>query len=173
MFTIKDITLRKVTPLDTHTLVCNANNKKIWDNMRDSFPYPYTIEDAKRFVDRVNIDESQVTMAIVYKEKLIGIISLFLDKDVYSKNAEISYWIGERYWLKGIGTIAVEYMTKYGFEVLKLHRIYAEVFENNVGSMLVLEKNGYKREGVLRDNVFKNGKYLDSVLYGNLNKTPY
>lgn len=173
MFKINEITLRRVTPLDTHALVCNANNKKIWDNMRDSFPYPYTIGDAKTFVNLVNKDESQITMAIDYKDKLIGTISLIFKNDVYKKSAEIGYWIGEKYWLKGVGTIAVEYMTRYGFEILKLHRIYAEVFENNVGSMLVLEKNGYKREGELRDNVYKNGKYLDSIIYGKINKVLY
>lgn len=171
MFKIDEIALRKVTPLDTHALVCNANNKKIWDNMRDSFPHPYTIEDAKKFVDHISVDESQVTMAIDYKDKLIGTISLVFQNDVYQRNAEIGYWIGEKFWLKGIGTIAVEYMTRYGFDVLKLHRIYAEVFENNIGSMIVLEKNGYKREGVLRDDVYKNGKYLDTIVYGKLNKT--
>ncbi len=170
MFKIDEIVLRKVTPLDTHALVCNANNKKIGDNMRDSFPYPYTIEDAKKFIDHISIDESQVTMAIDYKDKLIGTISLVFQNDVYRKKAEIGYWIGEKYWLKGVGTIAVEYMTRYGFDVLKLHRIYAEVFENNIGSMIVLEKNGYKREGVLRDDVYKNGKYLDTIVYGKLNK---
>lgn len=170
MFKIDEIALRKVTPLDTHALVCNANNKKIWDNMRDSFPHPYTIEDAKKFVDHISVDESQVTMAIDYKDKLIGTISLVFQNDVYQRNAEIGYWIGEKFWLKGIGTIAVEYMTRYGFDVLKLHRIYAEVFENNIGSMIVLEKNGYKREGVLRDDVYKNGKYLDTIVYSKLNK---
>ncbi|MGB5228245.1 MAG: GNAT family protein, partial [Eudoraea sp.] len=86
------------------------------------------------------------------------------------KSAEIGYWIGEPYWGKGIATKAIKLITKYGFEDLKLVRIYAGVFEFNMVSMKVLENNGYKKEGVFKKAVFKNSNFFDEHRYFKLNE---
>lgn len=167
------ITLRKITILDSHALVVNANNKRIWDNLRAEYPNPYTIEDAREFILSKDDDDFQISLAIDYRNKLIGIISIRIQEEPGDNSGEISYWIGERFWLKGFGTTAVELMTLYGFEVLRLHKLYARVFEYNIGAMIVLEKNGYKKEGLLEDDYFKNGKYVNTVVYGKINNLLY
>jgi len=87
---------------------------------------------------------------------------------VYSKSAEIGYWVGEPFRNKGIVTAAVKLMTEYGFNTLNLIRVHTGIFEYNTASMRVLEKNGFDKEGVFKRSVFKNGKIWDEHRYAKL-----
>ncbi len=134
----------KIRPLklsDKTELAKLANNKNIWDNLRDYIPFPYKESDAEFFIDLTNKEEPKQTFGIQYNGKLSGIIGLTIQNDVYKKSAEIGYWIGEPFWGNGIATKAVELITEYGFDKLDLNRIYTGVFEYNLASMKVLEKN--------------------------------
>jgi len=62
-------------------------------------------------------------------------------------------------------TAAVRFTAEYVFEHFDVVRLEASVFEWNPGSMRVLEKSGFVREGVLRRSVLKDGHVIDSVLY--------
>jgi RimJ/RimL family protein N-acetyltransferase len=84
------------------------------------------------------------------------------------KIAEIGYWIGEPYWGKGIAGRAVALITANGFGELNLVRIYAGVFDFNIASMKVLEKNGFQKEGIFRHAVIKNGRICDEHRYYKL-----
>jgi len=65
-------------------------------------------------------------------------------------------------------TQAVKLVTKFGFEKLKLRRIYAYIFSFNKASMRVLEKNGYKLEGILKKDTKKDNKFLDCYLFAKV-----
>jgi RimJ/RimL family protein N-acetyltransferase len=142
-----------------------ANNRKIWNNVRDAFPHPYAVSDAEYFIGTTFKDEPQRIFAIEYEGQLCGMTGLHQQEDVYRLSAELGYWIGEPYWGKGIATQAVELMTQYGFRKLDLVRIYAGVFSYNAGSMRVLEKNGFTLEGILKKAVYKNGQMWDEHRY--------
>ena len=164
----KNIRLRPLRYDDREALARLANNKKIWMKLRDMFPYPYTIDDADKFIDMVKIPDIPHSFAIEYHQEFAGVISLIPQQDVYRKSAEIGYWLGEPFWSKGIATDAVELMIKYGFETLKLERIFAGVFEGNEGSRRVLEKCGFSLEGISRKAVFKNNTLIDELRFGKL-----
>lgn len=132
------------------------------------FPHPYLEKDAENFIDSVKLIDPPLNLAIEYQNLFAGIIGIVAQNDIYRKGGEIGYWIGEPYWNKGIGTIAVKLATKYAFEVLKLERTHAGVFKGNVASQRVLEKNGYKLEGIFRKAVFKNNKFLNELRYARL-----
>ncbi len=163
------IFLRKLKIKDKQALVKLLNNKKIWNNLRDHLPYPYSERDAESFIESTEKDKHQHVFAIEYNGSFCGVIGLTLQKDVYRRSAEIGYWIGEPFWGKGIATKSIQWITRYGFENLKLLRIYACVFESNPASMKVLEKNGYINEGILKKAVIKNGKIQDEYRYYRLN----
>jgi len=152
------IILRSLNDNDSTELAQLANNKKIWDNLRDVIPFPYTIDDAIFFINMVKEENPVMTFVIEFERHLCGVIGLVGQKDVYRKTAEIGYWIGEPYWNKGIATVAVQLITEYGFDQLDYVRIHTGVFEYNTGSMKVLEKNGYKNEGVFEKAILKNGQ---------------
>jgi len=150
--------LRNFTDADQARLAELCNNQKIWNNVRDSFPSPYTEENATEFILSCGKEDPQTTFAIEYNGALVGCIGLTIQKDVYRLSAEIGYWIGEPYWGLGIATKAVELMTAYGFETLKMVRIYSAVFGFNKASQRVLEKSGYLLECIAQNAVVKNGQ---------------
>jgi len=164
----KNIVLRRLQDTDAPALTQLANNKKVWDNVRDIIPHPYTLEDAHFFMNLVSQENPQVSFAIACDGAFCGMIGLLPQKDVYRKTAEIGYWLGEPFWHKGIATIAVKLITSYGFNELGFIRIHTGVFEYNIGSMRVLEKNGYTKEAIFRNSIFKNDKIWDEHRYFKL-----
>ena len=164
---IATYTLRKWQKSDIKSLQKHANNKKIADNLRNAFPRPYSLSDAKAYVNSVikTNEEKQCCRAIEIDGEAVGSIGIFLKDDVYSKSAEIGYWLSEQYWNHGIMTSAVIEMCDYAFYNYDLVRIFAEVYDYNAGSQNVLKKAGFQLEGVLKKSVYKNYKYYDSYLY--------
>ncbi len=102
--------------------------------------------------------DPRLTFAIEYHG---GIVGLICKEDVYRRSAEIGYWLGEPYWNRGFASIAIKLLTDYGLHGLDLNRIQAGVFEYNKASMRVLEKCGYKKEGIFRKSVIKNDRIFD------------
>jgi len=151
---------------DAPSLTKYANNKKIWQNLRDAFPHPYYLEDAEKFIAMTLQQKPTTVFAIASAtEEAIGGIGLTIGTDVHRYTAELGYWLAEPFWGKGIMTEAIKQFTTYAFENFKLHRIYAEMYTSNLASARVLEKAGYKLEGKLRASAFKDGVILDQLLY--------
>ncbi|WP_350472287.1 MULTISPECIES: GNAT family N-acetyltransferase [Parabacteroides] len=73
--------------------------------------------------------------------------------------------MGEPYWGKGYATEAVRLLIKFAFEELDLLRIYAKIYEYNIGSMKVLEKTGFEKEAIIKSSVIKEGQIVDEHLY--------
>jgi RimJ/RimL family protein N-acetyltransferase len=135
-----------------------ANNRKIWLNLRDGFPHPYSIENAKQFIGNAISKHPRTFFAITSSREAIGSIGISIGEDVHRYTAELGYWLAEPYWGKGIVTGAVSTITKYAFKKFKLERIYAEPYDTNTASSKVLEKAGFKFEGRLKANAYKDGK---------------
>jgi len=162
---LKSSVIRPLALSDALAVQRYANNRKIWLNLRDLFPHPYSLEDANRFLNHVTSEKPAKTLAIALPTEAIGCIGLQMGRDVHCKTAELGYWLGEPFWGRGIMTEAVAELTRYAFETFDLERIYAQPFANNTASARVLEKAGFVCEGRLRANVFKDGQRLDSFLY--------
>lgn len=157
--------LRRWQKPDRGSLVRYANSRKIWINLRDRFPHPYTEADAEQWISESLAEATPTRFAIVANGQAIGGIGLELNNDVFARSAEIGYWLGEPFWGRGIATDAVRTFTGYGFSAFDLCRIYAGVFEWNPASARVLERAGYVCEGRLRKSVTKDGRTIDQWLY--------
>jgi RimJ/RimL family protein N-acetyltransferase len=162
---LKSCSIRPWQPGDERSLVLHANNYKIWRNVRDRFPHPYTLGDARAWVEYVADEEPRTNFAIAVDGVAVGGIGLVLQSDIYHRSAEIGYWLGERFWGRGIMTEAVRAFTAWGFDNFKICRIYAGVLEWNPASRRVLEKAGYQFEARLRKAVTKNGQTMDDFIY--------
>ena len=170
MFLKEDqIVLRNFKLSDAAKMAVLANNEKISCNLRDAFPHPYTVQDAENFINSFMNQEPVTFFAIEYKGEYTGNISLMMGQDVYRRSAEVGYFIGEPFWHKGIVTIALKLITKYGFEELDIVRIHTGVFEYNTESMKVLEKNGYEKDGVFKKSITKKGQLWDEHRYFKIN----
>lgn len=144
-----------------------ANNKKISDNLRDIFPYPYTRSDAESFIGLCisGGDTKQLCRAILVDGTAVGGISATLGEDIFRKSAELGFWLAEEYWGKGIMTEAVKQICDMTFNVYDISRIFATVFTHNRGSCRVLEKAGFTLEGEMKKGAFKHGQYIDYFMY--------
>lgn len=150
---------------DEESLVRHADNRKVWRNLRDQFPHPYTRAHAEAWLRQVSTETRTLNFAMVVEGSAAGGIGLRLGRDVHRRSAEIGFWLGEAYWGRGIITEAVRAVTDHGFQSLDLCRIQAAVFEWNPASMRVLEKAGYTCEGRLKRSVIKDGQTIDAFLY--------
>jgi [ribosomal protein S5]-alanine N-acetyltransferase len=160
--------LREWNESDVKSLVEHANNYNVWINLKDLFPHPYTEDDAREWIRVCNSFDVNTNFAIVINSKAAGGIGVHFFEDVYKYSAEIGYWLGEKYWGKGIATEAVGRMISFVFENFDINRIFARVFDWNLASMKVLENNGFQSEARLRKQVFKDGVFADEIIYGLL-----
>jgi RimJ/RimL family protein N-acetyltransferase len=160
-----NFTLRPWSITDADSLVKHANNFKIAKFMTDRFPHPYTIDNAKEFIAFANNDTPVHIFAIDINGQAVGGIGIHPQYDVYKKNAEIGYWLGESFWGKGIMPDAIMQMTGFAFENYDINRIFARPFGTNAASQKVLKKAGFKLEGKFEMTVCKNGEYLDELIY--------
>ncbi len=161
-------TIREFVPQDAPSLAKYANNRKIWANVRDQFPHPYSLENAQEFIRMINERQPANAFAILVGGEAVGGIGVHPQEDVYRYSAELGYWLGEPFWGKGLMTDIVKGVVAEAFKRFNIWRIYAGVFSSNPASMRVLEKAGFQKEGVRRAASFKDGKVLDEVMYGLL-----
>ncbi len=150
---------------DAEKLAQYANNFKVWLNLRDGFPHPYSLENAREFINRVTDIPLQTVFAIAAEKEVIGGIGLGIRTDIHRFSAELGYWLAEPYWGQGIMTRAVTAFTAFAFDEFELSRIFAEPYPDNIASCRILEKAGFKFEGTLVKNAFKNGQYKDQQVY--------
>ena len=165
---LKNCRIRPWRADDAASLQRHANNRKIWLNVRDIFPHPYTLANAHFFLDLMARETPRATFAIANESEAIGCIGLRLGADVHRRTAELGYWLGEPFWGRGIMTEAVRALTAWAFPHFDLVRIYAEPFANNAASIRLLEKASFTCEGRLRAHVLKDGQILDAFLYAKL-----
>ena len=137
-------------------------------------PLAKTIDDARNHVRLINekIDSNAgINWAITRKgsDLFIGIIGHYELKPEHYRS-EIGYMMLPEYQGQGYTTEAIKIALDYGFDVLKLHSVEAIIDPDNIASARVLEKNGFLKEAHLRENEFYNGRFLDSVIYGILDK---
>jgi RimJ/RimL family protein N-acetyltransferase len=150
---------------DAESLQRHANNREVSRHLRDRFPYPYGIEQARAFVGWIAKQSSPTVWAIDVAREAVGGIGIELHSDVERVSAEIGYWLGQQYWNRGIATEALKAVTAEAFKRFELTRLYALPFADHAASVRVLEKAGYVREGYLRQSAIKHGQIRDQLLF--------
>lgn len=161
--------LRELRNEDAKSMQKHADNPKVAQNLRNGFPTPYKLQDAENFIAIINKQpkEKGFIWGIEVEGEIAGSIGITFNdlNDVYAKAAELGYWLGEKYWGRGIMNRAVREICDYTFENFDIVRIIAEPYAYNLASRKVLEKAGFELEGIMRKSVFKNGKIYDSCMY--------
>ncbi len=158
-------TLRPWQPSDATSLVRYANNPAIAQFLTNGFPHPYSLDHAISFIERVSQQNPTQVFAIDVNGEAVGSIGLHPQSDIMEKNLELGYFLGEPFWGQGISTQAVLQMIPYGFQHFDVVRIFARPFGNNPASQRVLEKAGFQLEARIDKNIYKNGVFLDELIY--------
>ena len=124
----------------------------------------------KRFIIEKFKSKYDYLFGIFFDSVHIGNI-LISSINLNHKSCNLSYLIGKKeFWGKGITSYAISEMIKFAFNNLKLEKISAGCYENNIGSLRVLEKNKFKIEGRIKKNIIFENKRIDSLILG-LNKS--
>lgn len=164
--TIPGFALRPWAWSDKHSLMRHADNRNVSRALFDRFPFPYTVEAADRWLSIATSETSDIHLAIEHGTEAIGGISAMRGNENARYGAEIGYWIGEAHWGRGVGSAAVRAFCDALFQHTDIERIEAGAFATNPASHRVLEKAGFAREGHLRRKYFKDGEFIDDVLFG-------
>jgi [ribosomal protein S5]-alanine N-acetyltransferase len=157
--------IRDWQPSDEAALIVAANNRNVWRNLQHRFPHPYTQADASFWFSLLAALPESTHWAIEVNGVAVGGIGVDLGEGIFAKSGQFGYWLGERYWGRGIMSEAVRAASEYAVGHFGLARLEALVFAWNPASMRVLEKAGFVREGVLRNSVLKEGQLIDQILY--------
>ncbi|MBI2542312.1 GNAT family N-acetyltransferase [Candidatus Woesearchaeota archaeon] len=159
--------LRPYRKGDESSLIRNINDRHVYRNTC-SIPYPYTRKDALEFIKSNKLPDAgkkMINFAIDVGGEAIGGIGF---REIKIHRAEIGYWLGRKYWNRGIMSEALRLATDFGFKKLRLRRVYAIVFCRNMASARILKKNNYKLEGVMKKYTLKDGKLIDVMIFAKI-----
>ena len=160
--------LRPFEPEDAATLKQFINDPEV---TRTLTAYrPYSLQQEREFIERNGKSETDIILGITTRadDKLIGTAGLHRI-NWRDRNADFGIAIGAKdEWNKGYGTDATRLIVKYGFETLNLHRIGLRAYEHNGRAQRAYEKAGFRKEGVLRQDAYREGRYWDTVMMGIL-----
>ncbi len=162
------IYLRPLEKSDAATLETYINDPEVTRTL--CVHRPMNLERELEFIERIAKAETDVVLGIAVKsdDKLIGTTGLHR-LDFKDRKAEFGISIGAKEeWDKGYGTEAVRLMVRYGFLTLNLNRIYLRAIEHNARAIRVYESVGFRKEGLLRQDCYRDGRYWDMVVMGIL-----
>ena len=163
--------IRPLDKFDASAIQRAAGAREIADTMI-SIPHPYPANEAKRYVARQQAERGagrSVTFTIEHKAErcFYGLVEV-RNIDHEHSIGELSFWLMVEAWGQGYMSEVVQAVVRYGFESLSLNRLYAYHMLRNPVSERVLEKNGFKQEGLLRQRVRKWGQFEDVALWAIL-----
>lgn len=145
--------------------------QKIFSDLTSNIPYPYTEKDAESWLEMSReafIHKTGYTFAIRDKQhRMMGAVGIH---DRGDNKAELGYWLAVPFWSKGYVTEAAKAVIDFGFETLKLNKIYATHFLNNSASGRIMQKIGMEKEALLKQHIKKEEDYLDILMYSLFKK---
>ncbi len=162
-----NVMLRRFELSDAKALASLGNCPKIALQMSHRFPSPYTVEDAVHFIEKRAAAPDSESFAIEADGHLVGGCGASLGSDEVGRTHLVGYWLGERFWGKGIATVAVSLLVDFIMEHYpRTLRLEARVLGGNDASGRVLEKNGFAREAVLKQRLLRrDGVIVDECIY--------
>lgn len=159
----KLVKLREYRKEDVPVALEYMNNEEVAKNLSTRTPFPYTLEDEEKwFTNQSGVnDKYNFAIETIEEEKYIGGCGIN-NIDWKNSHVTIGIYIGDQaYWNKGYGSDALKVFIKFIFDEMNIHKIKLEVFAFNIRAIKCYEKCGFKQDGVLREEIFKNGKYYD------------
>jgi RimJ/RimL family protein N-acetyltransferase len=158
--------LREIRRSDMSAINVWRNDPEMIEKLLAPFRYISSDVDCKWFEDYMQNRNAAVRCAIVEtacEDKIIGIVSI-VDIDPINRTAGVGIMLDKEYRSKGIGFFAFKTLLDHAFNNMNLNRIAGDVLEYNTSSKKLLEKLGFITEGVKRQAVYKNGRYVDAIM---------
>jgi len=128
---------------------------------------PLTLLNQEEFFKKLSFDKDMLVFTACADEEPVGYVQLY-PIDWKNRKAEVGIIIGRKHQGKGLGEEALRLIVDYGFRMLGMNKLYAEIYEYNKQSIKLFEKTGFKLEGKLREHHYWNGKFHASLIYSIL-----
>lgn len=164
-------TIRSFRPADAAALSKHVGTYSVARNM-STIPHPYSLQDAEEWITTASSRTPQTHFAIAIHDEVVGGIGVEVGESgrlaVSAHCAEIGYWLGEWFWGRGIMSEALVALTEWAFTELGLVRLHAAVYARNPASARVLAKAGYEFEGCHRARYFKDGEFIDGLMFAKV-----
>jgi RimJ/RimL family protein N-acetyltransferase len=169
--TLSKSTIRSFRPTDAASLTKHVGTYSVARNM-SAIPHPYSLKCAEEWIATASGRTPETHFAIAMDDEVIGGIGVEVGDPgrpgVCDHCAEIGYWLGESFWGRGIMSEAVVALTEWAFTELGLIRLHAPVYARNPASARVLSKAGYEFEGRQRARYFKDGEFIDGLMFAKI-----
>lgn len=166
------LSLRKIASSDvTETYLNWMNDNEVTRHLESRFQ-KYSIQNLKEYVINLEEDQNNFLFAIIIKknQRHIGNIKLGPINRIHLF-AEIGLLIGEKdCWGKGYASEAIELICHFAFSYLNLNKLTAGCYQTNIGSLKAFQKTGFIVEGVINKQYLSDGKYIDGIRLGLLNR---
>ncbi len=174
MYEGKLVRLREYRKEDVEKAKEFLNDFEVRKNLQPAIPYPYTLEDEEKWYSGISAVKDTYTFALETLEgRYIGGCGI---NSVDWKNSKvvIGIFIGDKeYWGKGYGSDAINTLVKFIFEEMNINKITLCVYSFNERAIKCYEKCGFTREGLLREELFRQGKYHDEIMMSLLRREYY
>jgi len=166
---LSETILRRPEPKDAELLYEYRNDWEVTRHL-GGFSKGYSLRDIHDWLEyhRNRSDEIIWTVAEKESDLCVGHVGLY-NIDHRVRSAEFAVMIGNKgWWGKGTGKDVTRAVVDYGFKQLNLHRVYLTVLKSNDRAIALYEKLAFTTEGILRDEQFRDGGYVDVVAMGVL-----
>jgi RimJ/RimL family protein N-acetyltransferase len=127
---------------------------------------PINLQAEEEFIAKIYESESEFVLGIAVQDSdgLIGVTGLHR-MDFKNRHANFGIAIGDKdQWGKGYGTEVTSLMLRHAFEGLNMNRVWLHVYENNVRGIKTYERTGFRKEGLLRQERYSEGRYWDTIV---------
>ena len=160
----KNIWIREIKLSDIKTINTWRNSQQEVEFLCTNFRFINEEIDQEWYKNYLENRFENIRLAICSDNKeLIGLIYI-LNIDYINRNAELSIWIGNSIdRRKGYGEFGCKAALDHAFNNINLNKIYLKVLETNGAAVSLYKKLGFKIDGISRESLFKNGKYLNVI----------
>lgn len=168
----KRIYLRKLTLSDINQRYLSWMNDKRVNKYLESRFQRWNLEDLKKYWLQINKSDDNLFLAIILKNNNEHIGNVKIGPiDRIHRFAYVGLIIGEKScWGKGFGAETLQLAVKHAFEKLKLHKLNAGIYGNNIASIKAFQKSGFKIEGIRKKQYLSGNHYVDDVTMSIIRK---
>lgn len=158
--------VRSLNMNDVAALTRDCSRRDLWIDLYcdSSFSKPVS----EKWLQKVIATKPERMLAIEADEEAVGIVGFCRQEGPQRLSAQIGCWLSNLYRNRGLATEAIRVVTEYAMSSHELVRIFAYITKQNLGAMRALEKCGFAQEGVLRQNLYEDGRIVDQLLYARV-----
>ena len=166
----ENVLIRAIEAEDIPILFHMINDGQI-ESMTGGWSFPVSMEQQKQWYQSIQSEKNTLRCTIDVNDLGVAGMVSFSDIDWKNRNTQIHVKIlnDEKFRRKGIACLAITGMVRYAFSELNMHLVYCTILQSNLPSLKLFEKCGFAKDGQLRERVFKNGKYHDTITMSIIN----